>query len=150
MQRFFCNSWHCRLRGMVLATTRLSMGDASILSMAGPERTGWVQQACIPVAPLSLSGLGCLGQCACRINHVIKDNGCFAFYFSDDIHCLGDIGCFASFIYDGQACVQAFGKGPGPFHTAGIRRNDNQVIVCRWSGYISVKSVLQRYCPRGY
>ena len=35
----------CPFRGIVLVTTNRSIGASSILSIAGPDKTGWVQHA---------------------------------------------------------------------------------------------------------
>src|SRR5699024_5122767 len=46
--------------GMVLVITNSLMADSSILFNAGPDSTGWVQQAYTSFAPLSTSALAAM------------------------------------------------------------------------------------------
>lgn len=66
-------------------------------------------------------------QRACRVDHVVNDDGRFAFDIADDVHGLSLIGLVAALVHDGERSAQTLRVGAGAFHAAGIGRNDDRI-----------------------
>ena len=66
-------------------------------------------------------------QRACRVDHVVNDDGRFAFDIADDVHGLSLIGLVAALVHDGERSAQTLCVGAGAFHAAGIGRNDDRI-----------------------
>lgn len=66
-------------------------------------------------------------QRACRVDHVVNDDGRFAFDIADDVHGLSLIGLVAALVHNGEGSAQTLRVGTGAFHAAGIGRNDDRI-----------------------
>ena len=66
-------------------------------------------------------------QRACRVNHVVNDDGRFTFDIADDVHGLSLIGLVAALVHDGEWSAETLRVGAGAFHAAGIGRNDDRI-----------------------
>lgn len=66
-------------------------------------------------------------QRACRVDHVVNDDGRFAFDIADDVHGLSLIGLVAALVHDGEGSAETLRVGAGAFHAAGIGRNDDRI-----------------------
>ena len=66
-------------------------------------------------------------QRACRVNHVVNDDGRFTFDIADDVHGLSLIGLVAALVHDGEGSAETLRVGAGAFHAAGIGRNDDRI-----------------------
>lgn len=66
-------------------------------------------------------------QRACRVDHVVNDDGRFTFDIADDVHGLSLIGLVAALVHDGEGSAETLRVGAGAFHAAGIGRNDDRI-----------------------
>ena len=66
-------------------------------------------------------------QRACRVDHVVNDDGRFTFDIADDVHGLSLIGLVATLVHDGEGSAETLRVGAGAFHAAGIGRNDDWI-----------------------
>lgn len=66
-------------------------------------------------------------QRACRVDHVVNDDGRFAFDIADDVHGLSLIGLVAALVHNGEGSAQTLRVGAGAFHAAGIGGNDDRI-----------------------
>ena len=112
-------------RGMVLVTMSFSMGECSIFSMAGPDRTGWVQAAedrARPPAAMSASAAQDEGPG--RVDHVVEEDAVAALDVADDVEDLGHVGRGPALVDDRQVGVQPLGEDiwPGPRRRRRARR----------------------------
>ena len=72
---------------------------------------------------------GRLGQRTGCIDHIVKNYRHFTLHISDYRHCLGPVGSVSPLIDNRQIGMQPFGKSPGPFDTARIRRNNHEIFI---------------------
>lgn len=66
-------------------------------------------------------------QRACRVDHVVNNDGRFTFDIADDMHGLSLIGLVAALVHDGEGSAETLRVGAGAFHAAGIGRNDDRI-----------------------
>ena len=71
---------------------------------------------------------GGLGQCPCRVGHVIQDDSGFIFHIADHGHGLCFIGSTATLVYDGQPGLEPFCESARAFHAAGVGGDHNDVV----------------------
>ena len=110
--------------GIVLVTISLSIGDASIRVIAGPDSTPCTALASTRVAPLSMQRLRGLLNRARRVDDVVGDDADAAAHVADDVHHFRRAVLAAPLVDDRQIGVQPLRVGARALGAAGVGRHD--------------------------
>ena len=79
------------------------------------------------VAPNQAKAMAVIGDVSDKVAVILDDRDLIG-YITDDGHGFRLIGCIPAFVDNGQIRIQPFGKRPGSFNPAGIRRDNNHIV----------------------
>ena len=72
--------------------------------------------------------VGCLGDCACRVDNIVDKHHVLAFNIADNCHFLYYIGLGALLVAKHEGHIEIFGIGVGALCTAHVGRCDAHVF----------------------